>query len=308
MKFIITGPGAMGCLFGAYLKRAGNDVAILDYKKERADIINRYGVRVEGLGGEFRIPLHVFVEKVPFIPDVILIFVKSTRTEAAARGLNRLLQREIPVLTLQNGLGNLEILEEVFGKEYVLGGVTAEGATLLGQGQVRHAGQGDTIIGPVNRAGGVVDNIVSAFNKAGFHTYSTDNVIELIWGKLIINVGINALTAVTGLKNGRLPEMRYADEIMEEVVQEAVAVARARGVNLPYSDPIGRVREVCRATAENISSMLQDVLNRRVTEVEFINGAIVKQGDVLGVPTPANHILTCLVRVIQQTYEESISH
>ena len=146
--------------------------------------------------------------------------------------------------------------------------------------------------------------MVTAFNQAGFQARSVKDVKDLIWGKLLINVGINALTAITGLKNGRLPEMDGTRLIMEEAVKEAVAVAEAKNINLPYPDPIGRVIEVCRATAGNIASMLQDVLKEKLTEIDFINGAIVREGQALGIPTPVNLTLTSLVQVIQKTYQE----
>ena len=208
------------------------------------------------------------------------------------------------MLTLQNGLGNMEVLQEIFGKEKTLGGVTAEGATLLGDGHVRHAGRGDTKFGSEVPLGDILQKIVSAFNDAGFKTQSADNVKSLIWGKLIVNVGINALTAITRLKNGRLPDVGGTMEVMESAVRESVAVADAKGIDLPYPDPLGRVVEVCRATAGNIASMLQDVLKQSITEVAFINGAIVREGEALGIPTPVNQTLTCLVQAIQDTYEE----
>ena len=168
------------------------------------------------------------------------------------------------------------------------------------------AGQGETIIGPGGDLNSPAEKLVSAFNQAGFKTRSADNVNDLIWGKLIINVGINALTAITRLKNGRLPELRGTRLIMEEAVKEAVAVARAKDIQLPYPDPLGRVIEVCQATAGNIASMLQDVINEKETEVDFINGAIVREGKAMGIPTPINLTLTSLVQAIQETYQERI--
>ena len=165
----------------------------------------------------------------------------------------------------------------------ILGGVTAQGATVLGPGHVRHAGQGETVIGP---EGPSAEEIVSAFTGAGFDARGVKDVNSLIWGKLIVNVGINALTAITRLRNGRLPELEGTRSVMEEAVGEAVGVAEAKGVELPYPDPFKRVLEVCKATSENIASMLQDILSHRITEVEFINGAIVREAKALGISTP----------------------
>ena len=306
MRFLIVGPGAMGCLFAARLKIAGHDVTLMDYMKERAEEISRQGIMVEGVSGEYRVKVPILVGEIPSNYDFALICVKSIKTREAGEAIRPRIDRETVVVTLQNGIGNLEILEEIFGRDRVLGGVTAEGATVLGWGRIRHAGHGLTIIGPGKAPGSPCENLVNAFCMAEFETSSADNVQELIWGKLIINVGINALTAITGLKNGRLPELEGIRSIMEDAVKEAVAVATAKKIQLPYSDPIGRVKEVCRNTAGNVASMLQDVLHKKTTEVEFINGAIVKEGEILNVPTPVNRILTSLVRTLQETYSERV--
>jgi 2-dehydropantoate 2-reductase len=306
MKFLIVGPGAMGCLFAARLSKAGFDVTLLDYIAERAKQINEQGVLVEGVTGEYVVKVPTVAGDVASSPDLVLICVKSYKTRQASETIKAWLPADAVVVTLQNGVGNLEILEHVFGKERILGGVTSEGATLLGPGKIRHAGQGETIIGPGGDPNGPAENLVSAFGQAGFKTKSVDNVRDLIWGKLIINVGINALTAITRLKNGRLPEVPGTRLVLKEAVKEAVAVAAAKNIQLPYPDPLGRVIQVCEATAGNMASMLQDVLKEKETEVDAINGAIVREGEALGVPTPVNLTLTSLVHAIQGTYKERI--
>ena len=304
MHFLVVGPGAMGSLFAACLQKAGFDVTLLDYIKDRAKKINDHGIQVEGVSGDYNVKVPTTTGDIPQPPDLVLICVKAYDTREASLNIKPWLKPETGVVTLQNGVGNLEILEEIFGKDRVLGGVTAEGATLLGPGKIRHAGRGETIIGPGGDSGSHAERMVAAFNEAGFQTRSVEDVKDLIWGKLLINVGINALTAITRLKNGRLPELEGTRLIMEEAVKEAVAVAEAKNINLPYPDPIGRVIEVCRATAGNIASMLQDVLKEKLTEIDFINGAIVREGQALGIPTPVNLTLTSLVQVIQKTYSE----
>jgi 2-dehydropantoate 2-reductase len=303
MGFLIIGPGAMGCLFAARLKESGNDVTLLDYNEQRADALNRQGVIVEGIMGESIVQVPVVTKEIPPKTDFVLVCVKSYKTREAAQRVKPLLKNDTVIATLQNGVGNIETLNEIFGKEKVLGGVTSEGATSLGWGKIRHAGQGSTIFGLRGILKNSLEQLVDAFNKAGFKTDSADNVEGLVWGKLIINVGINALTAITGLKNGRLPEVEGTRLIMEKAVEEAAAVAKAKKIDLPYGDPMARVLEVCRDTAGNIASMLQDVLNKKRTEVEYINGAIVKEGRNLNIPTPVNQTLTCLVQTIQESYD-----
>jgi 2-dehydropantoate 2-reductase len=306
MKFLVVGPGAMGSLFAARLKIAGNEIALVDYDKDRAQKITEQGIKVTGISGTYAVRIPTVVGAAPFAPDFILICVKSTDTRAAGQGASGSMGPETMVVTLQNGLGNMEILAEIFGPGKVLGGVTAQGATLLDEGMIRHAGEGETVIGTTGREDGPVQKLVSVMNQAGFKTRSADKVEELIWGKLVINVGINALTAITRLKNGRIPAIKGTRAVMEAAVEEAVSVARARGVQLPYEDPLAMVIGVCEATRENVSSMLQDVLKERATEVETINGAIAREGDVLGIPTPVNRTLTELVNAIQTTYQERL--
>jgi 2-dehydropantoate 2-reductase len=307
MNFLIVGPGAMGCLFAGRLKKAGHQAVILDYKEDRANIINRDGISLEGVGGDFKVQVVAVTGKPAQKPHVALICVKAYQTGDVARTLSSWLDPDVMVLTLQNGLGNLETLKNTFGDKRVLGGVTAEGATLLGPGHVRHAGSGPTIIGPLGGEHGPTANIVSAFLDAGFDTRAVDGVEDLIWGKLIVNVGINALTAITKLKNGRLPNIEGTHQVMKEAIGEAVRVADALGIQLPYPDPVKRVLEVCAGTADNIASMLQDVLAQRATEIRFINGAIVREGLRLGIPTPVNFTLSCLVEAIQDSYKEIVS-
>ncbi len=306
MNFLIVGPGAMGCLFAGHLKKAGHQVVILDYKKERVNHINGNGISLEGVGGNFNVQVTAVTGKPSRKFDVVLICVKAYQTDEVARTISSWLDPNVMVLTLQNGLGNLEILKKALGNERVLGGVTAEGATLLGPGHVRHAGRGPTVIGPAGSDDGPAANIVSAFADAGFDIRAVDEVEDLIWGKLIVNVGINALAAITRLKNGRLPNIDGTRQVMKEAILEAVRVADAKGIKLPYPDPIERVLVVCRGTADNIASMLQDVLAQRTTEIRFINGAIVSEGRRLGIPTPVNFTLSCLVEALQESYNEAV--
>lgn len=306
MDFLVVGPGAMGCLFAASLKTAGLEVTLLDYRPDRAAEMDLSGIRVEGISGEYGIRVPTTTGPLPDDPEFVLICVKSNQTEAAGLAVRKLLHGEPLVVTLQNGLGHVETLERIFGRGKVLGGVTSEGATLLDTGHVRHAGRGETVVGPRKEPPGAAERLAGLFTKAGFDTRPADRVRELIWGKLIVNVGINALTALTRLRNGRLPEVPGTMRIMEKAVAEAAAVAMAKGIRLPYADPLERVIEVCRATSGNTASMLQDVLRERVTEVDYINGAIAREGKALGIPAPVNETLTSLVQALQETYGERL--
>jgi 2-dehydropantoate 2-reductase len=299
MRFLVVGAGAMGCLFAARLKIAGFEVILYEKIPERARVIGDTGIKVESINGDYEVRVPASSQKPPGEPDAVLFCVKSNDTEEAAKKVAPWLKETRIVVTLQNGLGNVDILERIFGKARVVGGITSEGATVLDHGRIRHAGTGETLVGPPgNRA----EMLVSAFRQAGFSSGIAGDIQSHIWGKLIVNVGINALTALTGLRNGRLPQVSALRVIMEMVVKEAVAIAEAKHVRLPYADPMSRVMIVCEATSDNVSSMLQDVMNKNRTEIDFINGAIVREGAALGIPTPVNFTLTSLVQAIQETY------
>jgi 2-dehydropantoate 2-reductase len=139
-------------------------------------------------------------------------------------------------------------------------------------------------------------------DSAGFNAQVSDDLEGAIWGKLVINGGINALTAITRLNNGRLLEFEGTRGVMRVAVTEAVMVAKAKGIKLAHKDPLTQVEEVCRLTATNVSSMLQDILAKRRTEIDAINGAVAKIGNELGVPTPVNSLLTSLVYTIESSY------
>ncbi|MCM8766154.1 MAG: 2-dehydropantoate 2-reductase [Candidatus Omnitrophica bacterium] len=312
MKIVVVGPGAMGCLFGAFLAQSGEEIYFLDKNELRAKEIQEKGISVEGLS-------NFLVKKIKATTnpqeigktELVIIATKSYDTEEAMRKAISIINNETLVLTLQNGLGNVEIINKYISLEQIVAGVTNEGATLLGIGHVRHAGKGETVIGlcqksPFEKEKERLEEIVEIFRKAGFETHSTPGVENIIWSKLIINIGINALTAITRLNNGRLPEFPGTNQIMRLAVDEAVKVARKKKIKLLYEDPIKKVEEVCRLTSGNISSMLQDVLRKRKTEIDFINGAIVKEGEKLGIPTPINSVLTNLVKSIETSYSLQI--
>jgi 2-dehydropantoate 2-reductase len=205
-------------------------------------------------------------------------------------------------VTVQNGLGNEAILKSHFGPERTAAGVTAQGATFLGPGRVRHAGRGPTHVCMSDRNNGRLAPLVEALNRAGLETHLEEEIENLIWSKLIINVGINALTALVGVPNGQLLGSEATAGLLGELVEEAVKVARALGVRLAYEDPLARVREVAELTGKNRSSMLQDFDNRRATEIDFINGAVVREAEARGISVPVNRTVTQLIKAVEARF------
>lgn len=304
MKIVIIGPGAMGCLFAAFLSKAKDEVWLLDKNKERAEKISGQGINLEGVSGDWQVRPRV-TAKVQEIgqADLIILAVKSYHTQEAILGAKPLLGEKAQVLTLQNGIGNLEIISECVGSDRVIGGTTNEGATLLAVGSIRHAGRGETVIGrPDGKIPVELRNIRDLFNGVGLETRISRDIKGLLWSKLIINVGINALTAITRLNNGRLIEFEGTRKILRLAVTEAIRIAKRKRIKLIYDDPLAKVEAVCEATAGNISSMLQDVLRKRRTEIDFINGVIVRLGQELGIEVTVNALLTDLVKTIETSY------
>lgn len=304
MKIAVVGPGAMGSLFAAVLARSKQEVWLLDRNKERAAVLAQGGISVEGATGTWQQKVSVTADagSIP-LPDLVLFCVKSYDTKEAARSIKSLIGSQTFVLTLQNGVGNVELLSEVIGEDKVIGGVTSEGATLIDTGRITHAGRGETVIGLIDgKIPVAMRDIREAFNKAGFETRISRDIKSLLWSKLIINAGINALTAITRMNNGRLNEFEGTRRIIRDAVTEAVKVAKRKRIKLIYDDPLAKVEAVCEATAGNISSMLQDVLRKKRTEIDFINGVIVRQAQELGLPAPVNLLLVDLVKTIESSY------
>ncbi len=308
MKIVIVGPGAMGCLLAHYLSKTKEELWILDKSKERTEKINQAGIIVKGVSGEWQVKVKATADiKEIGKADLIIICVKSYDTKGAIILSKDLIGDNTSVLTLQNGIGNIEIIGEVVGTDKVIGGVTNEGATLLDIGSIRHAGKGETIIGRIDGKIPVeLRSIREIFNKVGLETRISKDIKSILWSKLIINVGINALTAITRLNNGRLIDFEGTRKILRNAVTEAVRIAKRKRIKLIYDDPLAKVEAVCEATATNVSSMLQDVLRKKRTEIDFINGVIVRQGQELGIPVPVNSILLDLVKTIEQSYNLAV--
>ncbi len=304
MKIVVVGPGAMGCLFAAFLSKSKEEIWLLDKNKEKADRINENGISLEGASGAWQAKVKT-TANIQDIgkADLILLCVKSFHTKQAIEQIKPLLGQNTRILTLQNGMGNIEIIAEMAGEERVIGGVTSEGATLIDTGKIRHAGRGETIIGMIDGKTPVeMRGIREVFNKVGFETKMSRDIKSLIWSKLIINAGINALTAITGLPNGKLTEFEGTKRILRDAVTEATRIAKRKRIKLIFDDPLAKAEAVCESTGNNLSSMLQDVLRKKRTEIDFINGVIVRQAQELGTPAQVNSILVDLVKTIEASY------
>lgn len=302
MKIAVIGAGAMGSLYGGYLSKAGQEVYLVDVWEEHIGQINRQGLVIEEADREITVyPKAVSHANEVGTVDLAIVFVKSVMTKNAMEENSALIGAETVVLSLQNGYGNVEEIERFVKRERIIAGTTAHGATMLSPGKIKHAGIGATHIGAVAKEGGNnVEAIAQVLQAAGFETDVSDNVMKLIWDKLMINVGINALTVILNVQNGQLLDHDESRMLMEAAVEEAISVANALGMDFDREETIQKVMTVARKTGENRSSMLQDVTNKRKTEIDTINGAIISEGKKQGIPTPVNMVLTNLIKIMEK--------
>lgn len=296
----IIGSGALGSLFAAFLEPYSNPVMLSHWAEQIA------AIRAQGLiclhrdGNSSKHDFFVTHNALDLAPIQLgLVLVKSYQTARVAYELAPVLAPDGVVITLQNGLGNLETLEAALGRGRVVQGVTAQGATMVSPGKVRHAGHGPTVIANSPARTTVLEDFVGLLSQAGLAAELSDDVTGLQWGKLVVNAGINPLTAVLRVRNGFLVENEAANRVMCAAAEETAAVARQLGITLPYSDAAARVTDVAEQTADNFSSMLQDVLRGAPTEIDAINGAVANYGRQCGIPTPLNDELWRQVKAIQ---------
>ena len=309
MKIIIVGAGAMGSLFGGLLAEAGNQVFLIDIWKDHVDAINKKGLWIEGFSGNRFVEIKAAneINDIDVKPDLLIFFVKSYNTEKAAKEVCQLIDKGASVLTLQNGLGNIDILSKYLGSDRVIAGATSYGATIISPGKVFHAGSGPTTIGELN--GNItirIKDIANLFSQSGIKTDITQNVLGVIWSKLVINVGINALGVLLNVKNGELITGAFAPKLQNDLIAEALLIAKKKGIRLLHEDMKKEVITICEKTKDNLNSMLQDVIKKRKTEIDFINGAIVDEGKAYNISTPVNETITYLIKAIEEKYENRI--
>ncbi len=309
MKIVVLGPGAIGCLVAAFLSKTKEEIWLLDKDKQRAHKLQSQGIIVEGSSSTWQAKVNVSADaKMIGQADVLIVCVKCYDTKTAIKSAKPCIGPRTYVLTLQNGLGNIENIGEIIGQEKLLAGITHQGSTLLGVGKVRHAGRGETIVGRIDGEFPVeLRQIREVFNKAGWETKISRDIKTLLWSKLIINVGINVLSALTRLPNGKIVEYEGTRRLMREAVTEAVRVAKRKRVKLSYDDPLAKVESVCETTSSNICSMLQDVLNGQRTEVDYLNGVIVRHAQELGIAAPVNTVLVELIKTIESSYKAQVA-
>lgn len=311
IRIVIFGVGAMGCLFGSYLTPHA-DVTLVGTWPEQIKLLNNRRLTIKFPEQRFDRHIDLKAQSTPVgLEDIdyALILTKSTQTERAAKIARTLLKADGLCIPIQNGIGNFEAAAEQVGEDQTALGTTTMGATMEAPGVLRFGGDGVLYLATRPTVDEGVKRLAGLCEKAGLDVVTTSNIDSVLWAKLIINTAINALTAILRVHNGTLValEESHAQFIMRAAATEAAEVAEALGVELPYKDAAEEAVSVAFKTATNTSSMLQDVLRQTTTEIEMINGAVVRAGEALGIETPVNQMLYHLVRAMEETYGDQIS-
>lgn len=297
---VILGSGAMACLFAARLSASGARVRMLASWPEGITALQNAGVCLEDETGLHCYPVEAGSDPAAWQGTrLALVLVKSHQTARAAQQLETLLSAEGLALTLQNGLGNAELLQVRLGAERAVVGVTTLGAALTAPGCARATGSGEIILGQHPR----LESLLAVFRAAGLPVRVEADIQSLLWGKLVVNAAVNPVSALLGQTNGELLTDPSAWQVIAAAAREAAAVAAARGVSLPYPDPVAQIQRILKNTSQNRSSMLQDIQRGAQTEIEAITGALVQAGADTLIPTPVNWTLLQLVRALQSKQE-----
>ena len=305
---VVLGAGAMGSLFGGLVAEGGLDVTLVDPWREHIDAIRNSGLRMVGHGGDRHIPVEATTDPSSVrSADIVFVQCKANFNGAAAASLRHLFAGEgdTVAISFQNGLGNEEELAGYFGNDRVLGGLTAQGANIESPGVVRNHAELPSYIGEMK--GGISKRtrlIAKILSDANLPTEASENIRRDIWRKLMANIAISAVSGITGLNIGQIFKGHMADDVAYAALEEAIAVAGACGIELSS----GEAREILgkiagpNGTPQNKSSLRMDIENERPSEIDYINGAVVKLAREHGIAVPVNEALVALVRGIQHRY------
>jgi len=293
MNILVFGAGAIGSLFGGLLSK-NNNVAFVG-RRDHVNAINEEGLKIEGLTSiNAKVSAVENIRDISFIPDIIIISVKSYDTEKAAKNIKKIVSKNTVVISLQNGLGNIEKIQRHVDKEQIVSCITTHGSIFLKPGCIKHTGIGNTIIGSVKN-NNYVKIISNLLNNSGIKTKISEDIFRDIWVKAIINSSINPLTSIFTCKNGYLLENPILENLVDKICEESTNVANTYGFILSKENMIKETKNVIKNTSENHSSMLQSLKAGKKTEINEINYNIIKVAVKHNIKTPLNLILLKLV-------------
>lgn len=299
MKIAVMGAGAVGCYYGGMLARAGHSVVLIG-RAALVQAVESQGLMLESRHFSGRIPMRADTSPAGVADaELVLFCVKSGDTESAGEAMKPYLSARTPILSLQNGVDNAERLSRVLGRA-VVPVVVYVATEMAGPAHVLHHGGGDLVLGPSNAS----DALAELLTAAGLPARVSDDVLDQLWSKLIINCAYNALSAITQLPYGELVRGPGVIDTMSILFDECVAVARAEGIRVP-ADLWQNLLAISAKMADQRSSTAQDLARGKPTEIDHLNGHVVRRGAALGIPTPVNQTLQCLVHVLQTKHATS---
>jgi 2-dehydropantoate 2-reductase len=299
IKVAVLGAGAVGCYYGGMLARAGHQVTLIG-RPVHVEAFRRAGLHFEGLKFDEQVPVEASTEASAVRGARLVLFcVKSTDTEQAAAQIAPHLDADAIVVNLQNGVDNTERIQARVSQQVVTAAVYVA-TEMKGPGHLKHNGRGDLVIGSLDGKvlPDVLQNLKFQFEKASIPTQISENVAGELWAKLVVNCAYNALSAITQLPYGKLIEGPGIRDTMRDVVEETLAVAKASGVKMAPG-PLANVYRIAEAMPAQFSSTAQDLARGKPTEIDHLNGYVVRRGEALGVPVPANRALHALVKLIE---------
>jgi 2-dehydropantoate 2-reductase len=293
-KVAVMGAGAVGCYFGGMLARAGHDVVLIA-RPDHVQAIQRDGLRLDTQAFDERVRLGASTDASAVQGASLVLFcVKSTDTESAGAQLMPHLPTDTLVLCLQNGVENAERLRGVLPQHQIAAAVVYVATEMAGAGHVRHHGRGELVIEPSRDSTAVAQALIAA----GVPTEISDNVRGALWLKLILNCAYNAVSAIAQRPYGENVQSEGVQNVMRDVVSECLAVAKAEGVQVP-GDVHAAVRKIAETMPSQYSSTAQDLARGKRSEIDYLNGLIVRRGEALGIATPANRVLWALVKLLE---------
>jgi 2-dehydropantoate 2-reductase len=302
MKIGIVGSGAMGSVYGALLADAGNELWMLDRWREHVEAMRARGLRCEGASGDRTVRVNAATEAAAAGPcELVIVATKVMDIETAVRAAMPMIGADTLVLAIQNGLGNVERLQRVLGAENILFGIAGGfGAEIVAPGHVHHNGM--EAINLAELEGGItarLERVAGLWRQAGFMVNVYADLWPVVWSKLVANVALSAICTVTGMRAGQVRANEWAWGVARACVEEAVAVAAAKGIELAYDDPIRWVSDFTAKIPNARPSMYQDVRAGRRSEIESIQGGVVAEGKKVGVTTPTCALLVQLVKALE---------
>ena len=302
MKIGIVGSGAMGSVYGALLADAGNELWMFDQWQEHVTAMRTAGLHCTGASGDRTVAVNATTEPAEAGPcELVVVATKGMHIEPATRAAAPMIGPETLVLTIQNGLGNVEKLQAVLGPENLLFGIAGGfGAEMRGPGHVHHNGMEAINLAELNGGKSArLEQVAEIWRGAGFKVATFDDLWPVLWSKLVANIAFSAICAVTGMRVGQVRANEAAWGVAQACVNEAVAVAAAKGIGLAYDDPVRWVSDFAGKIPNARPSMYQDVLAGRRSEIDTIHGGVVAEGVRLGVPTPTCALMVQLVKALE---------